>query len=62
MGMEMTERAKSQEPDVLQYTNFRVYLRDYYEFKKRTDSGFFQSALFCGEVWTFQPRPSEAYH
>ena len=24
------------EPDVLQYTNYRVYLRDYYEFKKKT--------------------------
>lgn len=40
MGMETTERAKSQEPDVLQYTNFRVYLRDYYEFKKRTQASF----------------------
>lgn len=33
MGMEMMDKAKLQEPDVLQYTNFRVYLRDYYEFK-----------------------------
>lgn len=28
------------EPDVLQYTNFRVYLRDYYEFKKKTLPAF----------------------
>ncbi|SMG30239.1 TIGR02147 family protein [Fibrobacter sp. UWB13] len=28
------------EPDVLQYTNYRVYLRDYYEFKKKTVSAF----------------------
>lgn len=28
------------EPDVLQYTNYRVYLRDYYEYKKKTTSAF----------------------
>lgn len=28
------------EPDVLQYTNYRVYLRDYYEYKKKTVSAF----------------------
>ncbi|SOD16246.1 TIGR02147 family protein [Fibrobacter sp. UWB16] len=28
------------EPDVLQYTNYRVYLRDYYEFKKKTVPAF----------------------
>ena len=28
------------EPDVLQYTNFRVYLRDYYEYKKKTQPAF----------------------
>ena len=34
--MENGENIKLVEPDVLQYTNFRVYLRDYYEFKKKT--------------------------
>ena len=28
------------EPDVLQYTHYRVYLRDYYEFKKKTVPAF----------------------
>ncbi|MCQ2089999.1 MAG: TIGR02147 family protein [Fibrobacter sp.] len=28
------------EPDVLQYTNYRVYLRDYYEYKKKTVAAF----------------------
>ncbi len=28
------------EPDVLKYTNYRVYLRDYYEFKKKTVPAF----------------------
>ena len=28
------------EPDVLQYTNYSVYLRDYYEFKKKTVPAF----------------------
>lgn len=28
------------EPDVLQYTNYRVFLRDYYEYKKKTTSAF----------------------
>lgn len=28
------------EPDVLQYTNYRVYLRDYYEYKKKTVTAF----------------------
>ena len=28
------------EPDVLQYTNYRMYLRDYYEFKKKTVPAF----------------------
>lgn len=28
------------EPDVLQYTNYRVYLRDYYEYKKKTTAAF----------------------
>ena len=34
MGMDNGEKIISTEPDVLQYTNFRVYLRDYYEYKK----------------------------
>jgi len=28
------------EPDILQYTNYRVYLKDYYEFKKRNSVAF----------------------
>lgn len=40
MGMENGENIKLVEPDVLQYTNFRVYLRDYYEFKKKTLPAF----------------------
>jgi len=28
------------EPDLLQYTNYRVYLKDYYEFKKRNSAAF----------------------
>lgn len=31
---------KIAEPDVLQYTNYRVYLRDYYEYKKKTVPAF----------------------
>ncbi len=38
--MENGENIKLTEPDVLQYTNFRVYLRDYYEFKKKTLPAF----------------------
>ena len=38
--MENGENVKLTEPDVLQYTNFRVYLRDYYEFKKKTLPAF----------------------
>ncbi|MCF0224772.1 MAG: TIGR02147 family protein [Fibrobacter sp.] len=38
--MEKVEEKKSAEPDVLQYTNYRVYLRDYYEFKKKTIPAF----------------------
>lgn len=34
------EETKLVEPDVLQYTNYRVYLRDYYEFKKKTTKAF----------------------
>jgi uncharacterized protein (TIGR02147 family) len=34
------EEKKIQEPDVLQYTNYRVYLRDYYEYKKKTSKAF----------------------
>lgn len=34
------EEQKIVEPDVLQYTNYRVYLRDYYEFKKKTTRAF----------------------
>lgn len=28
------------EPDLLQYTNYRVYLKDYYEFKKKNSAAF----------------------
>ena len=28
------------EPDVLQYTNYRLFLRDYYDYKKSTSSAF----------------------
>ncbi len=38
--MENGEIKELKEPDVLQYTNFRVYLRDYYEFKKQTQAAF----------------------
>lgn len=38
--MENGEVKKLVEPDVLQYTNFRVYLRDYYEYKKKTQPAF----------------------
>lgn len=38
--MENEEVRKLVEPDVLQYTNYRVYLRDYYEYKKKTVSAF----------------------
>ena len=38
--METGENKKITEPDVLQYTNYRVYLRDYYEFKKKTVPAF----------------------
>ena len=31
---------KPKEPDILQYTNYRVFLRDYYEYKKKTSSAF----------------------
>ena len=30
----------SKEPDILQYTNYRVFLRDFYEYKKKTSSAF----------------------
>ena len=35
-----TGENKIVEPDVLQYTNYRVFLRDYYEFKKKTVPAF----------------------
>jgi len=38
--MENGEKKVLTEPDVLQYTNYRVYLRDYYEFKKSTTAAF----------------------
>lgn len=38
--MENGENIKLTEPDVLQYTNYRVYLKDYYEFKKKTFPAF----------------------
>jgi len=38
--MENGEKKTLVEPDVLQYTNYRVYLRDYYEFKKKTTAAF----------------------
>lgn len=38
--MENEEVRKLVEPDVLQYTNYRVYLRDYYEYKKKTVAAF----------------------
>lgn len=28
------------EPDILQYTNYRVYLKDYYDFRKKTTAAF----------------------
>jgi len=38
--MDNGEKKNLVEPDVLQYTNYRVYLRDYYEFKKKTTAAF----------------------
>lgn len=38
--MECEENIKLSEPDVLEYTNFRVYLRDYYEYKKKSQPSF----------------------
>lgn len=38
--MENGEKKVFTEPDVLQYTNYRVYLRDYYEYKKSTTAAF----------------------
>lgn len=38
--MACEENIKLSEPDVLEYTNFRVYLRDYYEYKKKTQPSF----------------------
>lgn len=38
--MENGDNISLTEPDVLQYTNFRVFLRDYYEFKKKTQPSF----------------------
>ncbi|PWJ62724.1 MULTISPECIES: TIGR02147 family protein [unclassified Fibrobacter] len=38
--MENGEKKVLTEPDVLQYTNYRVYLRDYYEYKKSTTAAF----------------------
>ncbi len=38
--MENGEKKVLTEPDVLQYTNYRVYLRDYYEYKKATTAAF----------------------
>jgi uncharacterized protein (TIGR02147 family) len=29
-----------QEPDILQYTSYRVYLKDYYDFRKKTSAAF----------------------
>ena len=38
--MENGEKQKLVEPDILQYTNYRVFLRDYYEYKKKTSTAF----------------------
>ena len=38
--MENGDVQKLVEPDVLQYTNYRVYLRDYYEYKKSVNPAF----------------------
>ena len=38
----MTEKTRKldSEPDVLQYTNYRLFLRDYYDYKKSTSTAF----------------------
>ena len=36
--MDNGENKKLVEPDILQYTNYRVFLRDYYEYKKKTST------------------------
>ena len=38
--MDNGEKQKLVEPDILQYTNYRVFLRDYYEYKKKTSTAF----------------------
>ena len=38
--MDNGENKKLVEPDILQYTNYRVFLRDYYEYKKKTSTAF----------------------
>ena len=38
--MESVEKEKPSLPDVLQYTNYRVFLHDYYAFKKATSPAF----------------------
>ena len=52
--MENGESIKLIEPDVLQYTNFRVYLRDYYEFKKKTLPAF--------SLWYFAEKAGLSSH
>ena len=39
-SMDNGENKKLVEPDILQYTNYRVFLRDYYEYKKKTSTAF----------------------
>lgn len=43
--MEVEKNEILTEPDVLQYSNFRVYLRDYYEYKKKTTRSFSYRSL-----------------
>ena len=38
--MSHSENLNLKEPDILQYTNYRVFLRDYYDFKKKTSPAF----------------------
>lgn len=38
--MEKEAGKKIKEPDVLQYTNYRVFLRDYYDYKKQSSIAF----------------------
>ena len=39
-SMDNGENKKLVEPDILQYTNYRVFLRYYYEYKKKTSTAF----------------------